>query len=65
MPRRATVLQVMAAVLGSFLGIRRGSAMQRDAVSIKPIQVIIAGVIAAAIFVATLLLIVRFVIHHA
>ena len=63
--RNATLLQVVAAVFGSFLGIRKGNAMQRDAVTIKPVQVVIVGVIAAALFVLTLVLIVRFIVGHA
>lgn len=60
-PRRAGFFQVARAVFWSFLGIRRKSDYGRDAVSIRPHQVIIAGVIGAALFVLTLVLIVRYI----
>jgi len=41
-------------VLWSFFGVRKGEAMARDAVSIKPLHVIVVGVVFAAIFVLTL-----------
>jgi hypothetical protein len=49
----------------SFFGIRRNDAMRRDAVSIRPHQVIIVGIVFAAILVATLLTLVRIIIAHA
>ncbi|MEP6657331.1 MAG: DUF2970 domain-containing protein [Betaproteobacteria bacterium] len=64
-PRQATLRQIAAVVFWSFFGVRKGHAMQRDAVTIKPVQIIIAGVITAALIVAGLLLLVRFIISHA
>ncbi len=61
----ASLLQVIGAVFWSFLGVRKGNAMQRDLVTIKPHQVIIVGIVIAALFVATLLVIVRLVISGA
>jgi hypothetical protein len=58
-PRKATPLQVAKAVASAFIGIRRRAAHERDVVTITPVQVIIAGVIGAAIFVAALVLLVR------
>jgi len=63
--RRASLLAVAGAVLGSFLGIRRGNAMQRDAVSIRPGQVIVVGIILAACLVVSLLFLVRFIMRAA
>ena len=60
-PRRAGPLQVAQAVFWSFLGIRKRSAHERDVGTITPVQAIIAGVIGAAIFVASLILLVRFI----
>ena len=42
-PRNATPLQVAKAVFWSFLGIRKRAAHERDAVTLKPAQVIVAG----------------------
>ena len=58
-PRRATLLEIVGAVFWSFFGIRKGDAMRRDAVTIKPHQVILVGILLAAVLVASLLLLVR------
>ena len=59
--RKAGPVQVAQAVFWSFLGIRKSAAHERDAVSITPVQAIIAGLIGAAIFVVSLIFLVRFV----
>ena len=59
--RKATPLQVVKAVLSAFIGIRKGSAHERDAVTITPVQAIVAGIICAAIFVLSLVALVRFI----
>jgi hypothetical protein len=61
-PKQAGVLQVAKAVFWSFLGIRKRSDYETDSVELSPKQVIIAGLFGAAILVASLLLLVRFVI---
>jgi Protein of unknown function (DUF2970) len=58
-PRQATLGQIIGAVLWSFFGVRKGAAMQRDAVTIKPHQVIIVGILLAAVLVVVLLIVVR------
>jgi hypothetical protein len=60
-PRRATMREVIGAVFWSFFGIRKGDAMRRDAVTIKPHQVIVVGILLAAVLVATLLILVRMI----
>jgi len=55
-------MEVLGAVFWSFFGVRKGKAMQRDSVTIRPHQVVIVGLLAGAAFVATLLLIVRLVV---
>jgi hypothetical protein len=64
-PRKAGPLQVAKAVLWSFLGIRRRAEHEADLVRLTPLQVIVAGLIGAVLFVGTLVLIVRFVISQA
>lgn len=59
--RKATPLQVAKAVLSAFIGIRKRAAHEEDAVTITPLQVIVAGLIAAAIFVASLVTLVRYI----
>ena len=63
--RKAGPLQVAKAVFWSFFGIRRRAEHEADLVRLTPVQVIVAGLIGAALFVATLVLIVRFVIGQA
>jgi hypothetical protein len=60
-PRKATPLQVAKAVLSAFIGIRKSASHERDAVTITPVQVIVAGVIGAAIFVLSLVMLVRYI----
>lgn len=60
-PRPATLLELIGAVFWSFFGVRKGEAMRRDAVTIKPYQVIIVGIVFAAILVATLIVLVRII----
>jgi Protein of unknown function (DUF2970) len=64
-PRDASLPEVVGAVFSSFLGIRKGKAMHKDAVSIKPHQVVVVGIALAAVFVVSLLLLVRVIIRAA
>lgn len=59
--RKATPWQVVKAVLSAFIGIRRRAAHEHDAVTLSPVQVIVAGIIAAVIFVLGLVMLVRFI----
>jgi hypothetical protein len=59
--RKASPLQVAKAVLSAFIGIRKRSAHENDAVTITPLQVIVTGILFAAIFVLSLVLLVRYV----
>jgi hypothetical protein len=59
--RRPSFLRVFAAVLASFLGIRKKAAGERDAMSIKPLHVILAGLLGAAILVIAVFTLVRFI----
>lgn len=56
----ASPLQVIRAVLWSFIGIRKKSGYEDDVAKIKPVQVIIAGILVAAVFVGCLVTLVRF-----
>ncbi len=60
-PRKAGPLDVAKAVFWSFLGIRKRAAHEQDAVTIKPLQVIIAGIIGAAVLVFSIVMLVRFI----
>ena len=60
-PARATPLQVARAVFWSFFGIRKRAALEKDAVSLTPLQVIVAGIFGAAIVVVSLVMLVRYI----
>jgi hypothetical protein len=60
-PGKAGPLQVAQAVFWSFLGIRKRSAHEKDAVTITPVQAIVAGIIGAAIFVLSLVFLVGYI----
>ncbi|MDQ6924337.1 MAG: DUF2970 domain-containing protein [Pseudomonadota bacterium] len=59
----ASFLRVPGAVFASFLGIRKKAAGERDATSIKPLHLIIAGLLGAAILATAVLTLVRFITH--
>ena len=62
-PASATPLQVVKAVFWSFLGIRRRAEYEKDAVTLKPAQVIVAGIIGAILLVLSLVTLVHFIIR--
>ena len=64
-PKSASPLQVAKAVFWSFLGIRRRAEHESDVTQLKAAQVIIAGLIGAAIFVLSLVLLVRLIVGRA
>lgn len=57
--RRASPLQVVRMVLSAFLGIRRRE--EHEKIEVTPLQVIVTGVVAAALFVVTVVSVVRWV----
>ena len=63
-PRATKVLplRVLKTVFWSFFGVRRRADNQEDFAGVTPVQMIIAGVIGAAVFVATLIMLVRFIV---
>ena len=63
--RDAPIRQVLGAVFWGFFGVRKRAAMSSDASRIRPWQVILIGVVFAALFVATLAGIVRLVVATA
>ena len=59
--REAGPLDVAKAVFWSFLGIRKRAAHEKDFVTLRPLQVIVAGIVGAVIFVVCLVALVRFI----
>jgi hypothetical protein len=64
-PPPASFLKVLGVVFSSFFGVRKRSAGERDEVTIKPLHVIIAGLLGAAVLVAALATLVAFITRHA
>jgi hypothetical protein len=61
-PPHASFGAAMKAVAWSFFGVRKGRDQERDAVRLNPIHVVIAAVLATALFVLVLILIVNHVV---
>ena len=60
--RKASLGQTAVAVFWSFFGVRKRAHYEADSAQLNPVHVIVMGVIGAAVFVAVLVLIVRWVV---
>ena len=60
--KRAGFGQTARAVLWSFFGVRRKADYEKDATQLNPVHVIIAGLLAAALFIALLIIVVNLVV---
>ncbi len=60
--RRGSFLDVLKTIAAGFLGVRRKQQHDEQTASIPVWQVIVAGIVSAAIFVGTLIVIVRVVV---
>jgi hypothetical protein len=58
---RPSPLRVFKTVFWSFFGVRRRADNQADLAGITPLQLVVAGIIGAAIFVGTVVLLVSFI----
>jgi hypothetical protein len=61
----ANFVKNVATVLSAFVGIRGKRSHEEVAAALTPVQIIITGVVAAALFVTTIILGVRFLISIA
>jgi hypothetical protein len=59
--RKASLWQTVRAVCWSFFGIRKSSAYQDDLAKLNPLHIIAVAFVAVALFVAGLILLVRWV----
>ena len=57
--RKGSFFQTMKAVAWSFFGIRKSSDYEKDVSQLNPVHVVIAGVVAAVLFITVLLLLVN------
>ena len=60
--RRGSFLQTLRAVFWSFFGVRRSVDLERDVQKLNPVHVILAGIAGALLFIALLVLLVRWVV---
>lgn len=59
---KGTFLQTIGAVAWSFFGVRRSADYEKDVQRLSPVHVVIAGIVGAALFVAVLVLLVKWVV---
>jgi hypothetical protein len=59
--QKATLFQVVRMVLSAFLGIRKR--VDHEKIEVTPLQIVIVGVLAGAIFVGTIVSVVRLITH--
>lgn len=60
--RKGSFLHAFRAVAWSFFGVRKNSEYEKDVSRLNPVHVIVAGLIAAAVFVTVLVLLVKWVV---
>ena len=60
--RKMSFWQTLRAVAWSFFGVRKSAEHEKDVNQLNPVHLVIAGLIGAAVFVALLVLLVRWVI---
>jgi hypothetical protein len=60
--RRGSFLQTLRAVAWSFFGVRRSTGLAEDVQKLNPVHVVIAGIAGAVVFIAGLVLLVRWVV---
>ncbi len=60
--RKGSFGQTLRAVAWSFFGVRKGADHQRDVEKLNPVHVVVAGVLAALLFIVALVLLVNWVI---
>ncbi len=60
--RDASFVDTLKAVASSFFGVRAGRAHRQDMARLKPLHVVVVGVMLAAAFVLALLLVVKAVV---
>ena len=60
--RKGSLLMTVRAVAWSFFGVRRSADYAQDVAKLNPVHLVIAGIAGAGIFVATLVLLVTWVV---
>ncbi len=60
--RKGSLVQTMQAVAWSFFGVRRRADYERDVGRLNPVHVVIGDLVGAALFVAALVMIVKWIV---
>ncbi len=60
--RKGSFVQTFKAVAWSFFGVRKASEYEKDITQLNPLHVIVAGIVAGAVFVLTLVMLVKWVV---
>ena len=60
--RKGSFVQTLKAVAWSFFGVRKGRDYERDLGELNPVHLVIAGLLAALLFIGALLLLVNWVL---
>ena len=60
--RKGSFLRSLQAVAWSFFGVRRSAEHEKDLNQLNPVHVIVAGLVAAAVFIGVLVAVVRWVV---
>ena len=61
--RKPSFLQTLRAVAWSFFGVRRGDDYKKDVEQLNPVHLLIAGVLAALVFIGVLIGLVQWVVN--
>ena len=59
---RGSIVRTFTAVAWSFFGVRKASEYEKDVSQLNPVHVVVAGIVAAALFVTALVLLVKWVV---
>lgn len=62
MTQMRSFLRSMKMVVWAFAGIRKSSASQEDLATVKPVHIVVAGVVVGVCFIATLALLVNWIV---
>jgi len=60
--QQGSIVRTFKAVAWSFFGVRKASEYEKDVSQLKPVHVIVAGIVTAALFVLALVLLVKWVV---
>ena len=63
--RSASIGDIAKTVFFAFFGVRKRKQHETETVHLKPVQIIVAGLVGAVVFVTSLILLVKFIVGRA